>query len=129
MTKNLREEYEKIIETMNHYYQAQVEGNSEILKPVCHKNAIMHGFAGETLLEGSIENLFAFIDKTGKLVIPAIYQSLEGDGADGYYEFINVCFGPDAGTYFAGGCCGKPGHHSVPEKHLEGAFLLGKDLK
>ncbi len=66
MTKNLREEYEKIIVTMNHYYQAQVEGNSEILKPVCHKNAIMHGFAGETLLEGSIENLFAFIDKTGK---------------------------------------------------------------
>ena len=65
MTKNLREEYEKIIETMNHYYQAQVEGNSEILKPVCHKNAIMHGFAGETLLEGSIENLFAFIDRTG----------------------------------------------------------------
>ena len=66
MTKNLREEYEKIIETMNHYYQAQAEGNSEILKPVCHKNAIMHGFAGETLLEGSIDNLFAFIDRTGK---------------------------------------------------------------
>jgi multimeric flavodoxin WrbA len=45
-----------------------------------------------------------------------------------YYEFINACFGPDAGTYFAGGCCGKPGHHSVPERHLEGAFLLGKNL-
>ena len=46
-----------------------------------------------------------------------------------YYEFINVCFGPDAGTYFAGGCCGKPGHHSVPEKHLDGAYTLGKNLK
>lgn len=38
---------------------------SEILKPVCYKNAIMHGYAGETLLEGSMESLFAFIDSTG----------------------------------------------------------------
>lgn len=65
MAKSLRLEYENILNVMNKYYEAQVKGDSNILKPVCHKNAIMHGFAGETLLEGSIENLFAFIDKVG----------------------------------------------------------------
>lgn len=65
MTEYLRKEYENILEVMNKYYEAQVKGDSAILKPVCHKNAIMHGFAGKTLLEGSIENLFDFIDKTG----------------------------------------------------------------
>lgn len=63
--QSLREEYEKILSIMNRYYEAQLMGKSEILKPVCHKNAIMHGYARETLLEGSIENLFAFIDNTG----------------------------------------------------------------
>ena len=65
MTKSLRQGYENILEVMNKYYEAQVKGDSGILKPVCHKNAIMHGLAGDILLEGSIENLFAFIDKTG----------------------------------------------------------------
>lgn len=65
MTTSLRQEYENILEVMNKYYEAQVKGDSNILKPVCHKNAIMYGYAGETLLEGSIENLFAFIDSTG----------------------------------------------------------------
>lgn len=65
MTKSLRQEYEKILAVMNKYYEAQIQGKSEILKPVCHKNAIMHGYAGDTLLEGSINNLFDFIDKQG----------------------------------------------------------------
>ncbi len=65
MAKSLRQEYENILNTMDKYYEAQVQGKSEILKPVCHKNAIMHGLSGDTLLEGSMENLFAFIDSTG----------------------------------------------------------------
>jgi len=65
MEKSLRQEYENILAVMDKYYEAQVKGNSNILKPVCHKNAIMHGFAGDTLLEGSIDNLFTFIDKVG----------------------------------------------------------------
>lgn len=65
MTKSLLKEYENVLAVMNKYYEAQVEGNSEILAPVCHKNAIMHGYAGKNLLEGSIENLFNFIDKVG----------------------------------------------------------------
>lgn len=65
MSQSLRQEYENILSVMNKYYEAQLQGKSEILKPVCHKNAIMHGYAGKTLLEGSIENLFAFIDSTG----------------------------------------------------------------
>lgn len=50
------------------------------------------------------------------------------ENARRYYDFICMCFGPDAGTYFAGGCCGKPGQHSVPEKHLEAVYRLGKNL-
>lgn len=65
MTKSLIKEHENILEVMNKYYEAQVKGDCNILKPVCHKNAIMHGLSGETLLEGSMENLFAFIDATG----------------------------------------------------------------
>lgn len=65
MTKSLREEYENVLKIMDKYYEAQVKGDSNILRPICHKNAIMHGIAGETLMEGSIENLFNFIDKVG----------------------------------------------------------------
>lgn len=65
MNKSLRQEYENILTIMNKYYESQVNGDSNILKPVCHKNAIIHGYAGETLLEGSIENLFTYIDSTG----------------------------------------------------------------
>lgn len=64
--KSSRQEYENILAVMDKYYQSQVEGDSNILRPVCHKNAIMHGYAGTTLLEGSIDNLFTFIDKSGK---------------------------------------------------------------
>lgn len=66
MTKSLRKEYENILNVMNKYYEAQVKGSSEILKPVCHKNAIMHGYYHDTLLEGSITNLFDVIDKSGE---------------------------------------------------------------
>lgn len=65
MTKSLRQEYENVLEVMDKYYQSQKQGKSEILKPVCHKNAIMHGYANGNLSEGSIENLFNLIDKFG----------------------------------------------------------------
>ena len=37
MSKSIREEYENVLNVMDKYYQAQKEGKSEILKPVCHK--------------------------------------------------------------------------------------------
>ena len=62
---SLQDEYDQVLEVMNKYYEAQKLGNADILKPVCHKNAIMHGDAGEALIEGSFENLYNFINSTG----------------------------------------------------------------
>lgn len=62
---SLQNEYEKVATVMNKYYEAQKLGNAEILKPYCHKNAIMHGDAGDVLLEGSFENLYNYINSTG----------------------------------------------------------------
>lgn len=42
---SLQNEYEKVATVMNKYYEAQKLGNAEILKPYCHKNAIMYGDA------------------------------------------------------------------------------------
>ena len=62
---SVQPEYEQVEFVMNKYYEAQKFGNSEILRPYCHENAIMHGDAGDLLLEGSFENLYNFIDSTG----------------------------------------------------------------
>ena len=45
-----------------------------------------------------------------------------------YYEFICAVFGPDQGSYFAGGCEGKPGRHTIPRKHLEAVYQMGREL-
>ena len=62
---SLQDEYDQVLAVMNKYYEAQKLGNADILKPVCHKSAIMHGDVGEILLEGSFENLYNFINSTG----------------------------------------------------------------
>lgn len=104
MSKSIREEYENVLNVMDKYYQAQKEGKSEILKPVCHKNAIMHGYAGETLLEGSIQNLFDYIDNKGaqenvkirtdvialEETIACVHCCLEGGGASVYSDMFQL---------------------------------------
>lgn len=49
--------------------------------------------------------------------------------ACGYYHFITTALGwNDIGSYLAGGCKGGPGKHSIPEKHIEGAYKAGYEL-
>ena len=47
-----------------------------------------------------------------------------------YYTFITEALGSKVlGTYTAGGCSGKPGHHTISEEHLQGAYEMGLNLK
>ncbi|MBQ7991565.1 MAG: flavodoxin family protein [Solobacterium sp.] len=48
-------------------------------------------------------------------------------------QFFNIIAmihgGENLGSYFAGGCDGDPGHHVIPEVHLENAEAFGRNLK
>lgn len=48
-------------------------------------------------------------------------------------QFFNIIAmihgGENLGSYFAGGCDGDPGHHVIPEVHLENAEAFGRKLK
>lgn len=47
-----------------------------------------------------------------------------------YCDFIFGGFGGKSlGLYCAGGCSGKPGNHSIPAHHLDGAYEFGKAMK
>ena len=51
------------------------------------------------------------------------------DRPDSYYRFITKGLGwKNAGTYYAGGCHSENGKKQVPEKHLNGAYMLGKSI-
>ncbi|MGN8630970.1 flavodoxin family protein [Blautia sp. HCP3S3_G3] len=51
------------------------------------------------------------------------------DRPDSYYRFIVKALGwNNTGTYYAGGCHMKDGKKQVPERHLNGAWLLGKSM-
>jgi hypothetical protein len=39
-------------------------GKSEAIKPAFHKDTIMYGFEADGLVEGSIQNLYDFVDQT-----------------------------------------------------------------
>ncbi len=46
-----------------------------------------------------------------------------------YCESVFGGFGGEIlGSYLAGGCSGEPGKHSIPEKHLVGAYEFGKAI-
>lgn len=46
-----------------------------------------------------------------------------------YYRFAIGAIGwSDLGSCLAGGCSGKPGHHSIEERHLQKAFAAGAAL-
>ena len=47
-----------------------------------------------------------------------------------FFQIISAIHGGEnLGTYFAGGCKGDPGHHEIPQKHLENAYAFGKNLQ
>lgn len=46
-----------------------------------------------------------------------------------YYRFVTKAIGwTDIGMYLAGGCAGEAGNRHIDEKHLEGAYLLGRSM-
>lgn len=46
-----------------------------------------------------------------------------------YYRFVTQAIGwTDLGMYLAGGCNGEPGKRHIDEKHLDGAYQLGKSM-
>jgi len=60
------QDYESIVKTLNKYAEGSAAGKSEIMKPAFHLNATMYGYLGDAgLIEGSIQNLYDFIDSNG----------------------------------------------------------------
>lgn len=50
--------------------------------------------------------------------------------ANSFFEFISrIHGGRNLGTCFAGGCKGKPGHHSISEENLQKAYRFGLEMK
>lgn len=50
--------------------------------------------------------------------------------AEKFFQIISsIHGGENLGTYFAGGCDGDPGHHSIDQKHLENAFAFGSKIE
>lgn len=62
---NTVQDYEAIISTMKTYIEGLRNGNMDLLRSVFHKGAIMHGYWGEQLIEGSVENLYNSVEKAG----------------------------------------------------------------
>jgi hypothetical protein len=65
MSKITKQEHDQIIETIGKYVDGVTLGNSEVMKSAFHKNAIMYGFEVDGLVEGSIQNLYDYVDQTG----------------------------------------------------------------
>ena len=58
-------EHDAIIATMRHYIDGGRAGQSALMRPGFLADATMVGFAGGTLLSGSVQNLYDWIDGNG----------------------------------------------------------------
>ncbi|WP_028403119.1 nuclear transport factor 2 family protein [Ectobacillus panaciterrae] len=65
MSKATIKDHDQIIEAINKYVDGVTSGKSEVMKPAFHKDAIMYGFEVDGLVEGSIQNLYDFVDQAG----------------------------------------------------------------
>jgi hypothetical protein len=65
MSKTTIKDHDQIIEAINKYVDGVTSGKSEVMKPAFHKDAIMYGFEVDGLVEGSIQNLYDFVDQAG----------------------------------------------------------------
>jgi len=65
MKKVTAEEYESVKSVVNKYVEGCISGNSSVMKPAFHSNAIMHGYLNGALSAGSIQNLYGLVDKLG----------------------------------------------------------------
>ena len=64
MTKYLTE-YDAIVTTLEHYINGLRAGNSELMRPGFHSDALLVGYVSGTLLFGPIQQLFDWVDANG----------------------------------------------------------------
>ena len=62
---NTVQDYEDVLEAMEGYVNGLKTGNVAELKKTFHKDAIMYGHLGNDLSQGSINNLYAYVEKFG----------------------------------------------------------------
>lgn len=62
---NSVQDYEDVLAAMEGYVNGLKTGNVAELKKTFHKDAIMYGHLGSDLSEGSIDNLYTYVEKFG----------------------------------------------------------------
>lgn len=62
---NAVQDYEDILAAVGGYVQGLKTGNVAELKKTFHQNAIMYGHLGDDLSQGSIDNLYTYVEKFG----------------------------------------------------------------
>ncbi|MCT2561878.1 nuclear transport factor 2 family protein [Chryseobacterium herbae] len=62
---NTVHDYEEVLAAMEGYVHGLKTGNVEKLKKTFHQNAIMYGHLGDDLSQGSINNLYTYVEKFG----------------------------------------------------------------
>jgi hypothetical protein len=62
-TTNNRGEYEAIANTIQAYINGGQSGRSADMKPAFHANATIHGYLGDDLIAGPIQELFDWVDQ------------------------------------------------------------------
>lgn len=62
---NAVQDYEDVLAAMEGYVQGLKTGNVAELKKTFHQDAIMYGHLGDDLSQGSIDNLYTYVEKFG----------------------------------------------------------------
>lgn len=62
---NTVQDYEDVLAAMEGYVQGLKTGNVDQLKKTFHQDAIMYGHLGNDLSQGSIDNLYTYVEKFG----------------------------------------------------------------
>jgi len=62
---NAVQDYEDVLAAMEGYVQGLKTGNVAELKKTFHENAVMYGHLGNDLSQGSIDNLYTYVEKFG----------------------------------------------------------------
>ncbi|SHG11437.1 nuclear transport factor 2 family protein [Chryseobacterium vrystaatense] len=62
---NTVQDYEEVLTAMEGYVNGLKTGNVAELKKTFHQDAIMYGHLGNDLSQGSIDNLYTYVEKFG----------------------------------------------------------------
>jgi hypothetical protein len=67
INKNINsvQDYQDVLAVVEGYVQGLKTGNVEQLRKTFYKDAVMYGHLGEELSQGSIENLYTYVEKFG----------------------------------------------------------------